>query len=182
MLKLKDGINNFGHIVNNFFDDVISIKAGVALGFTEKHINGGFGIAGMALDGYNKLPDAVKRGYAYKLSKIVPWKSGQIFQEAKALSKTLGKTSKVLGVAGTALTAGNIVYEVASDNWDAHTVVNTGLLAATAIATFATAPAIVAAAPFILTGIAIYGIADYAFDISGAIDQNFGRKSNFSYP
>ena len=172
------GFDEFVYSTDSFFDSVVNYPAGEALGFAEKHLNGGLGTVGMALDGYNKLPNAVKRSYAYKLSKIVPWKSGKIFQEAKALSKTLGKTSKVLGVAGTALTAGNILYEFSSDNWDAHTIVNTGTLVLTGIATFGVGvPAIAAAAPFILGGIALYGLADYAFDLSGQIDKSVGRKS-----
>jgi len=47
---------------------------------------------------------------------------------------------------------------------------NTGLLVAGGAASFSGAPAV-------LTGLAIYGILDYAFDISGSIDAAVGRKS-----
>lgn len=33
------------------------------------------------------------------------------------------------------------------------------------------------AAPVVLTGIGIYGVADYVFDISGGIDSAVGRNS-----
>ncbi|MDW9379157.1 hypothetical protein [Chryseobacterium sp. JV558] len=57
--------------------------------------------------------------------------------------KSVGKVSKRLGYVGTALTAGVTLYEFGTDTWDAHSIVNLGLLGATAIATFATAPVIV---------------------------------------
>jgi len=33
------------------------------------------------------------------------------------------------------------------------------------------------AAPVVLTGIGVYGVADYCFDIGGAIDKGVGRNS-----
>ncbi|MFA0961215.1 hypothetical protein AB9P05_05385 [Roseivirga sp. BDSF3-8] len=65
---------------------------------------------------------------------------------------------------------GVITYEVGTDTWDAHTIVNGALLVTAGIAT-------VFAAPAVLTGIAVYGIADYVFDVSGMIDANVGRNS-----
>jgi len=37
-------------------------------------------------------------------------------------------------------------------------------------------------APAVLTGIAVYGIADYFFDISGSIDNAVGRNSSIWKP
>jgi len=37
--------------------------------------------------------------------------------------------------------------------------------------------AIFFAAPVVLTGIGVYGVADYFFDIGGAIDKGVGRNS-----
>lgn len=48
-------------------------------------------------------------------------------------------------------------------------------MGAAAAATFFTAPVV-------LTGIAIYGVGDYFFDIGDAIDRNVGRKSGIWKP
>ncbi|WP_367399309.1 RHS repeat-associated core domain-containing protein [Chryseobacterium sp. S0630] len=120
----------------------------------EKHLNGGLGIASAAIAGQSKLPGGIKY-----LDKI----------------KGLSKFSKVLGragVVGTALTVGVTFSEYYNDEWTAHTVVNTALLAGTLAAT-------VFGAPAILTGIAIYGIADYTFGIGDKLDSEFGRGSIF---
>ena len=120
----------------------------------EKHLNGGLGIASAAIDGQSKLPGDIKY-----LDKI----------------KGLSKFSKVLGragVVGTALTVGVTFSEYYNDEWTAHTVVNTALLAGTLAAT-------VFGAPAILTGIAISGIADYTFGIGDKLDSEFGRGSIF---
>ncbi|MDR3022742.1 hypothetical protein, partial [Chryseobacterium sp.] len=120
----------------------------------EKHLNGGLGIASAAIAGQSKLPGGLKY-----LDKI----------------KGLSKFSKVLGragVVGTALTVGVTFSEYYNDEWTAHTIVNTALLAGTLAAT-------VFGAPAILTGIAIYGIADYTFGIGDKLDSEFGRGSIF---
>jgi RHS repeat-associated protein len=136
----------------------------------EKHYNGSLGLVGAAVAGYNKIPNHAKRHYAHKLSKVIGVNSGRIFQGVKAFANSTGRLTGKLGPAGTLLTVGVIGYEVGTGTWDAHTVVNGTLLIATGVATFFAAPAV-------LAGIVAYGIADYAFDISGAIDANFGRNS-----
>ncbi|MCF8715329.1 hypothetical protein JM658_10865 [Joostella atrarenae] len=122
---------------------------------------------------YMSIPKEFKRHYAYKISKVAktvgqPAKAGKIFQGAKRL----GKIGKKLGPIGDVLTVGNIGYEVLSDIWDAHTVVDGTLLVVGIAATAAGAPAV-------LIGIAIYGILDYAFDISEGLDKYIGRDSGF---
>ncbi|PKQ65794.1 hypothetical protein BZG02_01960 [Labilibaculum filiforme] len=108
------------------------------------------------------------RRYAYKLSKIAPklGKSGKIFQGVQKLSKN----TKFLGPLGNTLTAGTIGYEVLTDTWDAHTAVNGCILGVSIIAVS------VGSAP-IVVGIAIYGLLDLIFDISGGIDDLMGRES-----
>ncbi|MFS4430649.1 hypothetical protein [Chryseobacterium sp. S90] len=85
--------------------------------------------------------------------------------------KGVSKFSKVLGragVIGTALTVGVTFSEYYNDKWTAHTVINTALLAGTLAAT-------VFGAPAVLTGIAIYGIADYTSWIANLEEaQYFG--------
>lgn len=144
---------------------------GGALGFGEKHFNGNIGLLGFGAEAYSKIPNSVKRSYAYKLSKMTKWKAGEIFQKAKSLSGGVGKFATKAGVAGSILTGGVILYEATTDNWDAHTFVNAGLLVGGVAAT-------VFGAPVVLTGIALYGIADYTFDLSGKIDATVGRNSN----
>ncbi|MCF6349480.1 MAG: hypothetical protein L3J23_00415 [Flavobacteriaceae bacterium] len=123
---------------------------------------------------YAEVPKDFKRNYAYKISKITnavgkPAKAGKIFQGAQKVSKNL----KVLGPVGNILSGGTIGYEVISGTWDAHTVVDGGALLVVG------AVALGFGAPVLVVGVAIYGILDYAFDISGAIDANFGRDSGF---
>lgn len=88
-----------------------------------------------------------------------------------------------IGAAGMALTGGKIFYEITTDNWDAHTVVDGGMLMVTATGLLVTAGAVAAGAtapvwvPIAGAVILIYGIADYAFDVGGKIDGAVGRKS-----
>ena len=105
------------------------------------------------------------------MSKLIPVKSGGIFQGFKSFTNSTSKIASKLGPAGTLLTVGVMAYEWKSDSWDAHTIINGTLIVGAGVATFFAAPAV-------LTGIAIYGIADYTFDISGKIDSAIGRKSN----
>lgn len=137
---------------------------------SEKHFNGSVGLIGITAYGFNKIPKGVRRHYAHKLSKITNWKSGQIFQNTKNFANGAGKLSKTLGPLGTALTVGVIGYEVSTDTWDAHTVINAALLVGAGAAIFFAAPAV-------LTGIALYGVGDYFFDFSGSIDSTIGRNS-----
>ena len=139
--------------------------------FTEKHYNGSLGTIGVALQGYNKISNDAKRSAAYKLSKMTDLKSGKIFQGAKSFANGAGKFTKALGPAGTALGVVVAGTEIATGKWDAHTVVNVGLMITAGAATLA-------GAPVVLTGIAIYGVADYFFDISEKIDSNVGRKAD----
>jgi hypothetical protein len=102
-------------------------------------------------------------------------KSGQIFQGAKGFSNSTGKLVSKLGPVGTVLGGGVILYEGISGTWDAHTLVNTGLMIGAGAAT-------IFAAPAVLTGIALYGVGDYFFDFGGAIDRNVGRHSGVWKP
>ncbi|WP_299431047.1 hypothetical protein [uncultured Maribacter sp.] len=138
-----------------------------AYGKIEKHVTTLDDVGYM----YGRLPKEFKRTYAYKISKAAkkvgkPAKAGKIFQGGEKLARK----AKVLGPIGNVLTTGNIFYEVVSNTWDAHTVVD-GVLLVVAIG------ATTFGAPMVLTGIAIYGILDYAFDISETIDRHFGRDS-----
>ena len=142
---------------------------------TEKHFNGGLGTLGVAVQGYNNIGNDVKRAYAYKLSKMTGVKSGQIFQGAKGFANSTGKLVSKLGPVGTVLGGGVIVYEGLSGTWDAHTIVNGGLMLGAAAAT-------IFAAPAVLTGIALYGVGDYFFDFSGGIDNTIGRNSGIWKP
>lgn len=160
-------INDAGY---HYFDMSGGSFFGNLLSGTESHFNGALDISFTALHGYNKLPKDVKRHYAYKLSKRINVKPGKIFQGVKNFSKSGGKLVSKLGPFGTVLSAGVITYEVSTGTWDAHTVVNGALLVGAGVATAFAAPAV-------LTGIAIYGVADYFFDISGGIDKTIGRNS-----
>ena len=86
------------------------------------------------------------------------------------LGKGVGKGASKIGTIGNFLQGAIIVYEVKTDQWDAHSVVN-GVLLVGGI--FATA----FAAPVVLIGIGVYGIADLVFDVGGKIDNIVGRNS-----
>ena len=88
--------------------------------------------------------------------------------------KGAGKVVKRLGPVGNLLTGGNILAEVATNTWDAHTVIDVALLTTTAaVATAAAAPVVAVVA----VGTAIYGALDYAFDIGDKVDALIGRNS-----
>jgi RHS repeat-associated protein len=152
---------------SNWFGDILS--------FSEKHMNGGIGIASSAVGQYKNIPNEFKRSQAYKLSKVTGIKSGRIFQQAKNLTNGLGKLAGKLGPVATTLTIGLQAYEYGTGTWDAHTIVNSTLLVAGGVATTFGAPAV-------LTAVAVYGIADYTFDISDKLDQSIGRKSGIWEP
>lgn len=122
------------------------------------------------MQGYNRIPNDIKRAYAYKLSKMTGIKSGQIFQGAKGFVNGTGKLVSKLGPVGTVLGVGVISYEVGTNTWDAHTIVNGTLMIGAGVAA-------VFAAPAVLTGIAIYGVGDYFFGFGDIIDNNIGRNS-----
>ena len=152
---------------SGFFGDILT--------GTDKHFNGSLGTIGVAVQGYRNIPNDIKRAYAYKLSKMTGIKSGQIFQGAKGFANSTGKLVSRLGPVGTALGIGVIGYEVGTDTWDAHTIVNGSLMIGAGAATLFAAPAV-------LTGIAIYGVGDYFFDFGGIIDRNAGRNSGVWRP
>ncbi|UOG74201.1 hypothetical protein MTX78_19020 [Hymenobacter tibetensis] len=87
-----------------------------------------------------------------------------------------------LGYAGVGLSGAKIIYEVSNDKWNAHTIVDGGILAVTVtgmlvtIAAAGTAPVWV---PIAGAVILIYGLADYSFDLGGKLDESFGRRTNF---
>jgi hypothetical protein len=155
MVKLLDnGLTETVNTLDGIAYDLKHYQTETFFKDMEKHLNGGLGIASAAITGQSKLPGGIKY-----LDKI----------------RGLSKFSKVLGragVVGTALTVGVTFSEYYNDEWTAHTVVNTALLAGTLAAT-------VFGAPAILTGIAIYGIADYTFGIGDKLDSEFGRGSIF---
>lgn len=89
--------------------------------------------------------------------------------------KGAGKLVKRLGPVGNLLTAGNIAYEIKTDSWDAHTVIDGALLGTTLlVATVAAAPVVAAVA----VGVAIYGALDYFFGVGDKIDSTIGREGS----
>ena len=89
--------------------------------------------------------------------------------------KGAGKLVKRLGPVGNLLTAGNIAYEIKTDTWDAHTVIDGAILGTTVVvASIAAAPVVAAVA----VGAAIYGALDYFFDIGEKVDVTIGRNGS----
>ncbi|USD26882.1 hypothetical protein [Flagellimonas marinaquae] len=115
-----------------------------------------------------------QRTFTYKISKAgkrakIPVKAGKVYHNARKMAK-LGKMGKITGIGGIVFDTGMIGYELATDKWDAHTVANGALLVIGVGATLV-------GAPVVLAGVAVYGILDYAFDISEALDNAVGRQS-----
>lgn len=143
---------------------------GDALGFVDKHFNGGLGYTGVAVNAYNKIPNGFKRHYAYELSKKTGWKSGKIFQNTKGFVNGTGKLVSRLGTAGTVLSGAVITYDLLDDgNLKSSSIIN-GALLGVGLAFPVTAPFIIG-----------YGILDYTFDISDRIDRNLGTVNTGIY-
>jgi hypothetical protein len=167
-----DGSSPEAHAKRNYALDDNSFW-GIPFTFTDKQYGGITNSLGILTDAYiNKIPNSVKRKAVYSLSKIINKKPGQIYQGFKRLAKNTSKmVSSTKGTAiGVLLSSGVAVYEFKTDTWDAHTILNVGLVAGTIVAT-------IGGAPLVLTGIAVYGVLDYAFDIGGKIDKAVGRDS-----
>ncbi len=157
---------------------------GIPLSFTDKQYGAVTNSIGVITDTYiNRIPNSLKRKYAYSIGKIVNQKPGQIFQGFKRFSKN---TSKIVGstkgtVIGVGLSLGVAGYEVATNTWDAHTIVNSTLAVTSVVATGLIASGVVVVGavslPVVLTGIAVYGVLDFTFDIGDKIDKGIGRDS-----
>lgn len=99
------------------------------------------------------------------------------------LARFSGRFGGKIGGVGAALSGGKIIYEVSTDNWNAHTFIDSGMLAVTLYGMGVTAVAVAAGAtapvwvPIAGAVIMVYGILDYAFDVNGKIDQAIGRES-----
>lgn len=154
---------------------------GFVLAALENHFNGIKDNAelGTGALGIIKRGDLVKNFYdlnkAYKYYNDVNLlKPGASATKVINGVKGAGKLVKRLGPVGNLLTAGNIAYEVKTDSWDAHTVIDGTLLVGTAVvATVAAAPVVAVVA----IGAAVYGALDYFFDIGDKVDATVGRKS-----
>jgi RHS repeat-associated protein len=153
------------------FGDVFKeFDLGKAFKAIEDHYNGGLDNVNLAVYGFNNMSNETKRAFAYKLSKHIDVKSGRIFQSAKSFTKSTSKLTSKLGPIGTALSIGVIGYELTTDTWNAHTIIDGALL-------IGAGAAVVFGAPAVLIGIGVYGVLDYAFDISGKVDKAIGRES-----
>jgi RHS repeat-associated protein len=133
------------------------------LTFIEKHFNGGLGFTGVAVNAYDKIPNKIKRHYAYKLSKATGWKSGKIFQNTKAFAKEIGKSIPKAAKKASYLSGAAIAYDLLDDgNLKSSSVVN-GTLLTIGLAFPVTAPFIIG-----------YGILDYSLGIGDRIDKHLG--------
>ena len=139
----------------------------------KKYYGAGLDNLSVGLAAFDEIPNKTKHRWAYKFHKQTDWsKPGKIYQGAKSWAKTASKFGKRAGVAGGFLSGGVIFYEATNNKWNAHTFVDFALLAGGVLAViFLSAP--VAAA--VGTGIAIYGIVDFVFDVSDKLDVSIGR-------
>ncbi|HLK97685.1 MAG TPA: hypothetical protein VK364_07955 [Hymenobacter sp.] len=121
--------------------------------------------------------------------KVVP--PSKVASRAAAVARTVtnphvarfgSKFGTKIGYVGMGLSAAKIGYEYKTNNYDAHTFVDGGMLLVTAggiIATViagGTAPVWV---PIAGAVILVYGVFDYAFDLNGSLDKAVGRDSQF---
>ena len=147
------------------------------LSSSDKYLSGSLGLVGIGIEGYAQIPHPTLRHYTYEFTKSVNkfakskiLGSGKTYQGMQKLVKNVGKGTKLLGAGASVLQSGIIAYELVTDQWDAHTVVNGVLLAGGIIASFFAAPAV-------LIGIGVYGVADLVFDVGDKIDNVVGRNS-----
>ncbi len=125
---------------------------------------------------YRSTPKDIKMQYVFKIKDPNAISSGgRAFRGVEKLSKGLKWFSPV----GYAFTGASIYNDWRFGEWNTHTAVDGGLLvldiaaaAAVSAGVFATAGSVV------LVGIAIYGLADYCFDIGGYLDENYGINPN----
>jgi len=148
----------------------IEIKIGRTINFVEKNFNGELGYLGVAVKGFQNIPNDLKRDAAYKLSKLVNIKSGRIFQRTKGFVNGAGKVAKKLGPIGTGLSILSIGYDIADDGQvKTSSLINGGLLTVGLI--------FPVTAPFIVA----YGILDYTFDIGDKLDDRYGSVNTYIY-
>ena len=71
--------------------------------------------AALTFSGYAKMPKGLKRGYAYKLSKVTNLKAGKIHQGLKSFAASGTKITRRLGPLGHLVNAGNVGYGIYQD-------------------------------------------------------------------
>lgn len=104
----------------------------------------------------------------------------RLLNATQGAAKFSSKFGTKLGYGGMGLAAAKITYEASTDKWNAHTFVDGGMLLVTVAGVVATilaggtAPIWV---PIAGAVILIYGLADYAFDLGGQLDQSVGRHT-----
>ena len=152
---------NYFKKLKDVVEEISNISFKEYLGFADKQLNGSVGLIAVGLKGYDVVPNHTLRHYAYKLSKAINVKPGKIYQKSKTFVKSTGRFANRLGIAGSILTAGTIVYDVAEDgNLNPSSALNATLLVV--------GLACPVTAPFLLA----YGVADYMFGLSDKIDAN----------
>ena len=102
--------------------------------------------------GYNALDNGLKRKYAYKLSKHINAKPGNIYQSAKSFGKS---SAKVLGKTANVVAVGSIAYDFGTGTANTATLVDAGMLVGGAAAVFFIGTA---AAPFVVGAGIVYGV------------------------
>ncbi|WP_022822332.1 hypothetical protein [Hymenobacter norwichensis] len=163
---------------------------------TGKHWNG----VGALLEGHalthaskNKINNSFYRG-TQRFNRVVGRKvvaparvaSGAATVARGVTSSRLARFSSrfggKIGGVGAALSASKIAYELSTDNYNAHTAIDGGMLVVTLVGIGVTASAVAAGVtapawvPIAGAVIMVYGILDYAFDVNGKIDQAVGRE------
>ncbi len=121
--------------------------------------------------------NSLKRNAAYSISKLTDLKAGDLYQRGQKLARKGSKFAKRMGPVGNILSSATIAYEVTTNTWDAHTIIDGGMLVTGAVATVFKASNPVGWA--ILGTIAVYGVLDATLDINGKIDNELGRNSGF---
>ena len=97
-------------------------------------------------------------------------KTGELTKFIKGSTKFLSKAGSKLGPLGNVLAVGKIAYDVTHNTWDVSTAIDVGLVVGGIV---------LAGNPVGLGLIAVYGIADYTFDINDKIDASIGRNTTF---
>ncbi|KPE48926.1 hypothetical protein AOB46_22760, partial [Chryseobacterium indologenes] len=164
ILRVGNSLMGFVEKVDSYAKAINEFPAVEFPGLLEKHYNGALGYLEMGVKTYNKIPNDFKRKVAFKLSKILPKRPGEIFQSTKNFMTKTGKFASKLGKASTALSFVAAGFDVLDDGKvSSSTILNVGLLTVGLV--------VPVTAPFIFA----YGLADYAFDIGGTVGDKFGE-------
>ena len=157
---------------------------GKAYDFGQKQYNMGLDMIDLSSEGFLKNKKKISKGF-YDLSKskskfvkpFIKWKPGEMFQTTQKWARSGSKIVRRFTPWGLGLSGVMVGYELGTDTWDAHTIVDGALVI---IGTGILIASVIAGAPVAVgLGLVIagYGVLDYALNLGEGLDSLIGRDS-----